>query len=84
MARKACEYEPLNKYRFYSLLDTYQLIQGQGTSGAKVPPLWGQQKKQTVHWYMSSREAILICQLAVTDFLAVDLELVQTARSVQM
>ena len=29
---------------------------------------------------MSSREAILICYLAVTDFLAVDLELVQTTR----
>ena len=38
------EYEPLNKYSFYLLLDTYQLIQGQGTRGAKVPPLWGQQK----------------------------------------
>ena len=38
------EYEPLNKYCFYLLLVTYQLIQGQGTRGAKVPPLWGQQK----------------------------------------
>ena len=38
------EYEPLNKFCYYSLLDTYQLIQGQGTRGAKVPPLWNQQK----------------------------------------
>ena len=38
------EYEPLNKYSYYSLLDTYQLIQGQGTRGAKVPSLWNQQK----------------------------------------
>ena len=38
----------------------------------------GVAKKQTVHWYMSegSREAILFCDLAVTDVLAVDLELV--------
>jgi len=36
------------------------------------------QNKQTGHWYMSegSREAILFYELAVTDFLAVDLELV--------
>ena len=40
------EYEPVNKYCYYSLLDTYQLIQGQGTRGAKVPPLWGQQKNK--------------------------------------
>ena len=40
------EYEPLNKYCYYSLLDFYQLIQGQGTRGAKVPPLWNQQKTQ--------------------------------------
>ena len=38
------EYEPLNKYSYYSLLDTYQLIQGQGTRGSKVPSLWNQQK----------------------------------------
>ena len=38
------KYEPLNKYWYYSLLDAYQLIQGKGTRGAKVPPLWGQQK----------------------------------------
>ena len=38
------EYEPLTKYSYYSLLDTYQLIQGQGTRGAKVPSLWNQQK----------------------------------------
>ena len=38
------EYEPLNKYSYYSLLDTYQLIQCQGTRGAKVPSLWNQQK----------------------------------------
>ena len=38
----------------------------------------GVAKKQTVHWYMSegSREAILFCELAVTDVLAVDPELV--------
>ena len=35
-------------------------------------------KKQTVHCYMRSRD------LAVTDFLAVDLELVQTTRNVEM
>ena len=37
----------------------------------------GQRKKQTVHWYMSegSRAAILFCELAVTDVLAVDLDL---------
>ena len=52
MAGKACqqkncsEYEPLNKYCYYSLLDTHQLIQGQGTRSAKVPPLWGQQKNK--------------------------------------
>ena len=40
------EYEPLNKYCYYSLLNTYQLIHGQGTRGAKVPPLWGQQKSK--------------------------------------
>ena len=40
------EYEPLNKYCHYSLLNTYQLIHGQGTRGAKVPPLWGQQKSK--------------------------------------
>ena len=33
------EYEPLNKYCYHSLLSTYQLIQGQGTRGAKVPSL---------------------------------------------
>ena len=38
----------------------------------------GVAKKQTVHWYMSegSGEAILFCELAVTDVFAVDLELV--------
>ena len=40
------EYEPLNKYCYYSLLDTYQLIHGQGTLRAKVLPLWGQQKNK--------------------------------------
>ena len=40
------EYEPLNRYCYYSLLNTYQLIQGQDTRGAKVPPLWGQQKNK--------------------------------------
>ena len=40
------EYEPLNKYCYYSSLNTYQLIQGQGTRGAKAPPLWGQQKNK--------------------------------------
>ena len=54
------KYEPLNKYYYYSLLNTYQLIQGQRTRGAKVLPLWSQQKNKP-HWYMSSREAILIC-----------------------
>ena len=35
-------------------------------------------KKQPVHWHMSEalREAILFGELAVTDFLAMDLELV--------
>ena len=38
----------------------------------------GVAKKQTVHWYMSegSREAILFCELAVTDVFALDLDLV--------
>ena len=38
----------------------------------------GQQKKQPMHWHMSEalREAILFGELAVTDFLAMDLELV--------
>ena len=42
------EYEPLNKYCYYSLLDTYQLIQSQGTRGAKCLHC-GPAKKQTVH-----------------------------------
>ena len=42
------EYEPLNKYCYYSLLDTYQLIQGQGTRGTKCLHC-GLAKKQTVH-----------------------------------
>lgn len=38
----------------------------------------GRSKKQPVHWHMSEalREAILFGELAVTDFLAMDLELV--------
>ena len=57
MAGKSCQqkkiagillskYEPLNKYYYYSLLNTYQLIQGQRTRGAKVLPLWSQQKNK--------------------------------------
>ena len=42
------EYEPLNKHCYYSLLDTYQLIQGQGSRGTKC--LHSRlAKKQTVH-----------------------------------
>ena len=33
-----------NMNLWINLLDTYQLIQGQGTRGAKVHPFWGQQK----------------------------------------
>ena len=44
------EYEPLNKYCYYSLLDTYQFIQGQGTRGTKCLHC-RLAKKQTVHWY---------------------------------
>lgn len=38
----------------------------------------GAATKQTVHWFTCEgpREAILFCELAVTDFFAVDLELV--------
>ena len=36
----------VNMNLWTNLLDTYQLIQGQGTRGAKVPPLWGQQENK--------------------------------------
>ena len=42
------EYEPLNKHCYYSLLDTYQLIQGQGSRGTKCLHC-RLAKKQTVH-----------------------------------
>ena len=43
------EYEPLNKYCYYSLLNTYQLIQGQDTRGVKNASIVVPAKKQTVH-----------------------------------
>lgn len=48
-------------------------------SFSSVPLVMGEgSKKQPVHWHMSEalREAISFGELAVTDFLAMDLELV--------
>ena len=79
------EYEPLNKYSFYLLLDTYQLIQGQGTRGAKVPPLWGQQKNIPCIDAWARGKPFWFADWAMTDFfIAVDLELVQTTRNVKL
>ena len=75
------EYEPLNKYCYYSLLDTCQLNQGQGTRGAKVPPLWASKKpkRALIHEIEGSHFDLLT---HMRDFLAVALELVQTTRNV--
>ena len=43
------EYEPLNKYCCYSLLDTSQLIQGQGHSWCNSASIVAPAKNQTVH-----------------------------------
>ena len=79
------EYEPLNKYCFYLLLVTYQLIQGQGTRAAKVPPLWGQQKNIPCIDAWARGKPFWFADWAMTDFfIAVDLKLVQTTRNVKL
>ena len=70
---------------FYLLLVTYQLIQGQGTRGAKVPPLWGQQKNIPCIDAWARGKPFWFADWAMTDFfIAVDLKLVQTTRNVKL